>query len=489
MRKKKMSDVSDENNPEEEESFADLFESYDMVGNEDLKIGDKIEGEIVSIGQEGVFVDTGTKIDGFVDKKDLLDDDGELPHSLGDKLELYVISTSESKIELSPGLSGIGGLMHLEVAWQNTSPIEGTVLDQCKGGFNVNVMGQRAFCPISQIDTKYVEDPIEYLGNTYRFLVSEFEENGRNIVVSRRDILKEEAEKASQSFYEDVVVGTTFEGKVTRVESYGAFVELLPTIEGMVHVSELSWSRIANPMDLLKVGDQVTVKLIGVERTEPAQRLKISLSIKQITANPWDSAEGKYNAGDKVTGKVTRCMDFGAFVEIAPGIEGLVHISEMSYTKRILKPGDVVAEGEIVSVMIKDVDVEKRRISLSLKDAEGDPWLDVAEKYPVGQSVEGTVEKKESFGLFIRLEPGVTGLLPKSKIADSYDAASIEKLKQGDAITIIVEALNPGERKITLGPGDSADVKNWKGFNEDKTPSLGTLGEKLQEALARNKKQ
>jgi len=488
MRKKKMSDVSDENNPEEEESFADLFESYDRVVNENLKVGDKIEGEIISIGREGVFVDTGTKIDGFVDRKDLLDDDGELPHSLGDKLELYVTSANESKIELSPGLSGIGGLMHLESAWQNTSPIEGTVLDQCKGGFNVNVMGQRAFCPISQIDLKYVEDPIEYLGNTYRFLISEFEENGRNIVVSRRDILKEEAQKASQSFYEDAVVGTTFEGKVTRVESYGAFVELFPTIEGMVHVSELSWSRTANPMELLKIGDQVTVKLIGVERSEPAQRLKISLSIKQITANPWDSAEGQYNTGDKVTGKVTRCMDFGAFVEIAPGIEGLIHISEMSYTKRILKPGDVVAEGEVVSVMIKDVDVEKRRVSLSLKDAEGDPWLDVAERYPVGQSVEGTVENKESFGFFIRLGPGVTGLLPKSKIADSYDASSIEKLKEGDAITIIVEELNPGERKITLGPGDSADVKNWKRFNEDKTPSLGALGEKLQEALARNKK-
>ena len=360
-----MSDVSDENNPEEEESFADLFESHDMVGKEDLKVGDKIEGEIISIGREGVFVDTGTKIDGFVDRKDLLDNDGELPHALGDKLELYVISASESKIELSPGLSGIGGLMHLEAAWQNTSPIEGTVLDQCKGGFNVNVMGQRAFCPISQIDSKYVEDPIEYLGNTYRFLISEFEENGRNIVVSRRDILKEEAQKASQSFYEDAVVGTTFEGKVTRIESYGAFVELLPTIEGMVHVSELSWSRIANPMDLLKVGDQVTVKLIGVERTEPAQRLKISLSIKQITRNPWDSAEGEYNAGDKVTGKVTRCMDFGAFVDIGVKNDGLVHKSQLA--KRYVKnPTDVVSVGQNVQVKVLNVKPESGRISLTM---------------------------------------------------------------------------------------------------------------------------
>ncbi len=484
-----MSDAFDEDNPEEEESFADLFESYSMVRHEDLKIGDKITGEIISIGGDAVFVDTGTKIDGYVDRKDLLDDKGELPYSLGDTLELYVIAASENKIELSLGLSGIGGLMHLEEAWKSAVPVEGSVLDQCKGGFNVNLMGQRAFCPISQIDIKYVEQPEDYIGNTYRFLISEFEESGRNIVVSRRDILKEKAEEASRSFYEEVAVGTTFEGKVTRVVTYGAFVELLPTIEGMVHVSELSWSRSDKAGDLLKVGDQVTVKLIGMEKTEPAQRLKISLSIKQITGNPWDSAEDDYKAGDKVTGRVTRCMDFGAFVEIAPGIEGLIHISEMSYTKRILKPDDVVAEGETVSVLIKDIDVEKQRMSLSLRDAEGDPWLEVADKYPVGQSVEGMIENKESFGFFVRLEPGVTGLLPKSKIADSYDASSIEKLKEGDAITVVVEELNPGERKVTLGPGDAADMKNWKRFNEEDTSSLGALGEKLQEALARSRKE
>jgi small subunit ribosomal protein S1 len=155
-----------------------------------------------------------------------------------------------------------------------------------------------------------------------------------------------------------------------------------------------------------------------------------------------------------------------------------------------LKPDDVVSEGETVSVMIKDIDLEKRRISLSLKDAEGDPWLDVAEKYPVGQPAEGIVENKESFGFFIRLEPGITGLLPKSKIADSYDASTIEKLKEGDPLTVIVEELNSGERKITLGPGDSADVKNWKAFGkENKSSSLGALGEKLQEAMKRKEKE
>jgi len=483
-------DSSNEEKEEvEEESFADLFESYSIDRGEDLNVGDKISAEIIAIGRDAVFVDTGSKTDGVVDMAELLDDQGELPYALGDRLDLYVISASESKIELSAGLTGIGGLMHLEEAWNDPSPVEGTVHDQCKGGFNVMVMGRRAFCPISQIDLKYVENPSEYVGNTYSFMITEFEEDGRNIVVSRKDILKEEAEIASRSFYEGMAIGTILDGKVTRVEAYGAFVELMPAIEGMVHVSELSWSKVAKPGDLLKVGDRNQVKLIGMERDEGAKRLRISLSVKQITDDPWDSAEDDISPGDKVEGRITRCMDFGAFAEILPGIEGLIHISEMSYTKRVLKPQDVVNEGDTVSVMIRDVDFERRRISLSLRDAEGDPWLDVPDEYAIGQTLEGTIENKESFGLFVRLAPGVTGLLPKSKISDSYDAASIEKLREGDTISITIEDLNPSERKITLAPGDAADMKNWRSYSGDGGRPLGALGEKLQEALARSRKE
>jgi len=483
-----MSDISDRDG-QEEESFAELLESYTRDRQEDLKVGDKISAEIISIGRDAVFVDTGSKIDGIVPKAELLDDGEELPYAIGDSLDLYVVAAGESRIELSPGLAGIGGLMHLEEAWKDNTPIDGVVEDRCKGGFNVNVLGKRAFCPISQIDLRYVEDPNEYIGNTYQFEIKTFEDQGRNIVVSRRDILQAEAEKASEAFYEDAVVGTVFHGKVTRVESYGAFVELLPTIEGMVHVSELSWSRTVKPADILKVGDPVTVRLLEVQRVETSRRLKISLTVRQMSEDPWNSVEEQLKSGDKVTGRVVRCADFGAFVELKPGIDGLIHISEMSYTKRVLKPDDVVSEGEAVAVVVKDIDVGRRRISLSLRDAAGDPWLDVPEKYPIGQPVDGTIENKESFGFFVRLEPGVTGLLPKSKIADSYDAAAIEKLKAGDTVSVVPEEMDPVERKMTLAPGDTSDMKDWKRFGPEQTSSLGALGEKLQEALARKLKE
>lgn len=481
--KRDMQDFTDDDTPEEEESFADLLESYGEDRDDELQTGDKITGEIIAIGNDKVFVDTGSKVDGAVDKADLLDEDGLLTCKLGDKLELYVVSADESKIELSLGLSGVGGLMHLQEAYAEKTPVEGTVEGPCKGGFNVTIMGKRAFCPISQMDIKYVEDPADYTGHTYFFLLTEFEDNARNIVVARRDLLKREAEKASRSFYDDVAIGTLLEGPVTRIAPYGVFVELLPNLDGMVHISELSWSRIAHPDELLKVGDTVRVKLTGMERDDTSKRLKIALSIKQTTGDPWLSAEGKFNPGEKMTGKIIRCMDFGAFVEIAPGIEGLIHISEMSYTKRIVKSQDVVNEGETVTVTIKAVDLVKRRISLSLREAEGDPWLEVPEKYPVGKSIQGTVEKRENFGFFISVAPGVTGLLPKSKISKSYDAASIEKLKEGDAISVVVEELDPWERKMTLGPGGEIDTQNWQEYSKDAPSAMGALGEKLQEAL------
>ncbi len=483
-----MSDYPEnDNNENEEQSFAELLESYSAGMNEDLQVGDKINGEIISIGKDAVFIDTGAKVDGVVEKTELLDDKGELPYKIGDALELYVISIDESKITLSRGLSGIGGLMHLEEAVRDALPIEGTVQEQCKGGFNVTVFGERAFCPISQIDLKFVENPEDYIGNTYMFSITQFEKAGRNIVVSRREILNREVEEASRIFSNEVSEGDILKGVVTRIEPYGAFVELVPRIEGMVHISEISWSKVAKPNEILAIGDQIQVKVLGVEKMDKSNKLKISLSLKQITGNPWDSIEGRFNPGDKVKGTVTKCMGFGAFVEIAPGIEGLIHISEMSYTKRILKPEDVVHERETVYVMVKDIDLEKKRISLSLRDAEGDPWLEVEEKYRIGQLIEGTVEKKEKFGFFITIAPGITGLLPKSKIAESLKPAMIEKLREGDAITVLIEEINTGDRKMTLGPGDSTNAEDWQGYARDTGTELGTLGEKLQEALKSKK--
>jgi small subunit ribosomal protein S1 len=325
------------------------------------------------------------------------------------------------------------------------------------------------------------------VGKTFDFLITTFEENGRNIVISRRALLAREQEKARKAFYETLSVGNIMNGTVTRIMPYGAFVKLSEGVEGMVHVSELSWSKTAKPETLVKVADVVQVKVVNIEPDKKRGLLKIGLSIKQLHEDPWESAGEKFHEGQKILGTVTRCANFGAFVEVAAGIEGLVHISEMSYKKRVLKPEDEVSVGETVSVLIKEVDLEKRRLSLSIRDAEGDPWVDVPEKYTAGQVLEGILEKKESFGYFITLEPGITGLLPKSNIRRLSEPAIVEKLKEGASIPVLIESINPAERKITLAPGNAADEQNWQTFADSSKPSMGSLGEKLQHALSKKK--
>jgi small subunit ribosomal protein S1 len=268
---------------------------------------------------------------------------------------------------------------------------------------------------------------------------------------------------------------------------YGVFVQLSDGVEGLVHVSELSWSKAAKPESIVKVADNVQVKVIDIQPDKKPGLLKISLSMKQLTEDPWISAGDTFQVGVKILGTVTRCADFGAFVEVAPGIEGLVHISEMSYQKRVLKPQDVVTVGETVSVMIKEIDLEKRRLSLSIRDAEGDPWVTVAEKYTIGQSVEGILEKKEKFGFFISLEPGITGLMPKSRLGGSHKLTEIAKLREGDSLPVIIEAIDAANRKMTLIPADTADEQNWQKFSSNSPSSMGSLGEKLQHALDRKK--
>lgn len=470
-----------------EESFADLFKSYSTRMKDDIQVGDKVRGEIISIGRDTVFINTGSKIDGVVDKEELLDEKGELPFKENDILELYVVARKGDEIRLSRAISGIGGITLLRDAFEKGFPVEGKVKEPCKGGFHVEIMQRRAFCPISQMGLQFVENPDEFVGKTYQFLITQFEEDGKNIVISRRELLNRELEKEREKFYEGITMGAELEGKVTRLLPYGAFVELFPGVDGMVHLSELSWSRVEKPDEVVKVGDPVKAKVIGIEKGDSFKQLKISLSMKQVTGDPWESVEETFHDGDKATGKVTRCAKFGAFVEIAPGIEGLVHISEMSYTKRVLRSEDVVTVGETVPVVVKEIDAGRRRISLSIKDAEGDPWIDVQERYKVGQAIEGTIEKKEQFGYFITLEPGVTGLLPKSKIAKSFKPALVQKLRQGDTIPVVIEEINPDSRKITLGPGDSRDEDDWQSFAKDTEKPLGSLGEKLQQALKSKK--
>lgn len=461
-------------------AMADLLDAYEKEKKPRVHVGDKIKGEIIAIGKDTVFVDTGTKIDGVVDIEELLDAERNLNYKVGDTLELYVISIRSSGITLSRAISGIGSDHILEDAYEKAVPIEGKVKAQVKGGFEVELIKRRAFCPISQIDLKYVNAPEDYVGRSFEFVITEFEEGGKNVVVSRRVLLEQEQQKTRDLFYRDLVVGSMVEGRVTKLMPFGAFVELTPGVEGMVPISEMAWSRTEKVEDLLSVGQMIKAKITVVSGE------RITLSVKQVSADPWDTILERYKPGDKLRGKVMRLSNFGAFVELEPGIEGLVHISEMSYRKRVNKPEEVATPGDFVAVMVKDIDTVKKRVSLSIKEAEGDPWVDISSRYPIGKVFEGALEKKEKFGWFITLEPGVTGLLPKSRLDKAPEPGELDKLKPGMALKIRVEEINAAERKMSLGLAETGE-EDWQQFSSG-TSVMNPLAAKLQKAMTQKKK-
>lgn len=486
----------DEDNVQNEENFADLLDSYDAEESHDIRQGDRINGTIISVGKASVYVSTGSKSDGVVEKAELLDENGQLPYKVGDKLNLYVVSLNESEIILSRALSGAGYAVMLEDASLNHTPVEGKVSGIIKGGFSVDMMGKRAFCPVSQIDVKYVENQEEYLGKTLSFLITRFAEGGKNIVVSRRDLMNRDIEESRDDYLKTIAEGDIVQGKVIKIMPYGAFIELSPGVEGMAHISELSWSRVEKTSEALIQDELVNVKILKIEKKEGkeggqnkdvADVPKISLSIRQTTQNPWDRAEQTFSVGQQLTGKVVRLAPFGAFIEIAPGVDGLIHLSEMSHTKRVLKANDMLEQGQMVQVSIKEIDLKNKRISLSMKDAHGDPWNGAESRYPAGTVVEGKVEKREKFGLFINIEPGVTGLLPGSVIAKATEPSSYDKLKPGDMVNVMVAEISEESRRISLSPPDTKEGGDWKKFaeNENKTQGIGSMGALLMEAMNR----
>ncbi len=482
--------AEDEHNPSEEEmSFADMLAAYDEGRSDTLQIGEKVTVKVIAIGKDAVFVDTGTKVDGTVDRAELTDDNGTLIVSAGDRLDLYVVDMSESEIQLSKALAGAGGLDLLREAHQNQIPVEGKVQATCKGGFEVRVVQRRAFCPVSQMDVQYVENPEDYVGQAHLFLITRFEDGGRNIVVSRRRLLEMEQAEAQKAFLEATAPGALCDGRVTRLAPFGAFIELAPGLEGLAHISELAWSRVEDPRDAVSEGQTVTVKILSIEEGDKPGRKKISLSLKQAQGDPWQTVIERFKPDTVVSARITRCLPFGAFAELTPGIEGLIHISALSFTQRVRQPEDVVSPGESVRVLIKSIDRENRKIALSLKDVAGDPWQSVTDNYKVGQIVEGVVEKRAGFGLLVTLAPGITGLLPQARFGEAEKPGRLERTKPGEKLAVSVDKIDTAQRRISLGPGDRAEDKNWEQFSPAAGDApMGDLAAKLQAALAAKKK-
>lgn len=430
---------------DDQENFAALFEQQESGARIQLQPGQKVSGTVIDISGDNVFVDIGIKVDGIMERKDILNTDGEEIVKVGDTVEAWVVKMTPHEVHISRSMSG-SGVAALEDACASAIPVDGRVIGPCKGGYTVEVLGKRAFCPSSQMEV--LGEGEEVAGRTMQFLVLRIENRGRNIIVSHRALLDREREENLQKVLATIQEGSQIEGKVSRLAPYGAFVELAPGVEGLIHISELSWSRVAKADEAVNVGDTVTVKVLGIEKTDKGTR--ISLSRKQAEEDPWTHIADHFAAGTVVTGKVVRLMPFGAFVEIAPGIEGMVHISEMAWGRRVNKPEEIVAPGDTIAVKILDIAEDARRIALSIREAEADPWLGIEDRFAVGATVEGTVESQSTFGIFVTLAKGVTGLLPMQILKNAKKQEEYTALTPGSPITVVVQRIDTQARKISL---------------------------------------
>ncbi len=336
--------------------------------------GEKITGTIIQIGDTEAFVDCGGRAELPIALRELQNDKGELTHGLGSTITAWVRADGEQQYLSISGQARGRDTAPIEEAHRSGMPLAGTVRETNKGGFVIDLGGHRAFCPISQIDAHFVEDPQSFVGQTLQFRVVEFGAGGRNIVVSRRAILREEIEARAAETRRTLKTGDVRDGTVCRLMTFGAFVDI-GGLEGLVHVSEISHEHVESPLAVLRPGQAVQVKVIGIQNLGQGKAERISLSMKALAGDPWQDAARTLQPGTDAPGTVRRLMDFGAFVELLPGVQGLVHVSEMSH-ERIRHPRDLLREGQAVTVRILELDPARKRISLSLKQAGGDPGDD-----------------------------------------------------------------------------------------------------------------
>ena len=334
-----------------------------------VKTGDRVSGVLVRLGEENCFVDFGGRSEGLIRTTELQGDDGELAFSVGEPLEAFVISAADNVV-LSRFLSGEARQADtLYKAYKAGIPIEGKVMAVNKWGIGVDLEGMRAFCPVSQVDTQFTQDLEQYRDKKMAFKIIRFRDNGRSIVLSRRALLEAEQVKDAVGVREKIVEGTQFTGTVTRLENFGAFVDLGSRVEGLIHVSELRHERVNHPKDVVKSGDQVTVKVIAVKNLGDRRKERISLSLKALEKDPWDEVRSRFKAGSVTMGKIEGIEEYGAFVELAPNVRGLIHVSELA-DRRVNHPRDVVSIGDEVKVAVLEVDDKRKRLRLSIRRAE-----------------------------------------------------------------------------------------------------------------------
>jgi small subunit ribosomal protein S1 len=477
---------------EQEEDFAALFEA--SVKTRQLSRGQTIEGAIVGFGPKVAFVNVGGKAEAQIDIDELKDADGDVEVSIGDRIQAIVVSTSGGITLSRRGVRNAATQRELEDAFHAGLAVEGRVEKVVKGGYEVRIARERAFCPLSQIDIARTEDPAVHEGKTYAFRIIEYKNGGRDLVVSRRKQLEEEQRASAEAVRKSIVPGAVLTGRVASVLDFGAFVDLGGGIQGLLHVSEMSWSRAANPHDIVSTGDSINVKVLRVD--DDAQKTqKIALGLKQLQDDPWTTAAAAYEAGQVRTGRVTRVTDFGAFVELEPGIEGLAHASTFPPTGRPGGWAKSVTPGMTGAFEILSVDPAQKRIGIALVE-EGSSRAAGTASPPgaivAGEIVTGKVQRHEKFGVFVFLSPGRTGLIPSAETGVDRDADMLKALPVGSEVEVVILEADPEGRRIRLSrkavaqQREQAELREYEARPDAApTASLGSLADRLRGALGK----
>ena len=430
------------------ESFAALFE--ESLARQDMRAGEVITAEVVRVDQNFVVVNAGLKSESYVPVHEFLNDQGELEVAVGDFVQVAIESLEDGfgETRLSRDRAKrIAAWNSLEAALNDGSLVTGAITGKVKGGLTVMVNSVRAFLPGSLVDTRPVKDTTPFEGKTMEFKVIKLDRKRNNVVLSRRAVLEENMGEDRQKLLETLQEGAVIKGVVKNITDYGAFVDL-GGIDGLLHITDLAWRRVRHPSEVLAVGDEVTAKVLKFD----TEKNRVSLGLKQLGDDPWVGISRRYPAQTRLFGKVTNLTDYGAFVEIEQGIEGLVHVSEMDWTNKNIHPSKVVQLGDEVEVMILEIDEDRRRISLGMKQCQSNPWQDFGLNFKKGDKIKGAIKSITDFGIFIGLDGGIDGLVHLSDL--SWNVAgeeAIRNFKKGDEVEAIVLAIDIDKERISLG--------------------------------------
>ena len=431
---------------EEEESYEKLLDQYGGIRK--FAEGEVLKGHVLKISSSFVVVDIGYKSEGLIPVAQFLDESGAMNVAVGDMVDVFIERTEdhEGHIVLSKEKAEKVRIWEdVEQAYNEGTIIDGRVIERIKGGLSVDI-GVRAFLPGSQVDVRPIKNLDSLRGQQIQCRVIKLNRKRGNIVLSRKLVLEDDLNKKKAETLETLEEGTVMEGVVKNITDYGVFIDL-GGLDGLLHVTDLSWGRVNHPSEMFSVGDEMTVKILKFDR----ERERVSLGYKQLTPDPWTLVHERYPIGSRVAGRVVNLADYGAFVELETGVEGLIHVSEMSWSKRVKHPSKVLDVGQDVEAVVLDLDGENRRISLGLKQIEPDPWSTLAERYTVDSIISGRVRNLTDFGAFIEVEEGIDGLVHVSDISQRRIKHPSEALKKGDMVDAVILNIDVENHRLSLG--------------------------------------